>query len=813
MKKPSRKTAPGKKPAPEKQAAPRHRGSAGTVAGPSEPAAPGGNDPVLEHAADQQALAAAMPFNSAKKAEYGYQAAVNPVGGATTEMPSMTAGAATLSEANDTGKTGPAAVAAAAPSGELGRNRVNSADRWLTTNQGVPVADNQSSLKAGLRGPTLLEDFILREKITHFDHERIPERIVHARGSGAHGYFEAYEDLSRLTRAAPFAHAGKKTPVFVRFSTVAGERGSIDTARDVRGFAVKFYTDQGNWDLVGNNMPIFFIQDAMKFPDLVHAVKPEPNNAIPQAASAHDTFWDFVSLMPESTHMLVWVMSDRAIPRSFRMMQGFGVHTFRLLNAQGRSVFCKFHWKPLFGTHSLVWDEAVKIAGADPDFHRRDLWEAIESGEYPEWEMGLQIFTEKQAQAFSFDVLDATKLIPEELVPLTPVGRMVLNRNPDNFFAETEQVAFCTAHVIPGIDFSNDPLLHGRIHSYVDTQISRLGGANFHEIPINAPLAAVHNNQRDGMHRQAIARGRVAYEPNSLGAGCPFQAGMKGFMSYPPAIDADNDPVDKVRGKPEKFAEHYLQARLFFDSQTSVEQAHIIGGFRFELSKVTVPAIRERMVASLLNVSKELAGAVARGLGMELPPPMPLAALRTPKPEITTSPALSLTARPGSTGIRTRKIALLIADGAKAEPIAMLLEAISGAGGVARLLSTRLGTVRSIDGREFTVDATLENMPSVLFDALVLPDGAEAVSRLAQDGRTLEFLKDQYRHGKTVLLGAASAQLLDDAGVPLQLPTGKPDPGLIVSGPGRMQDRIIGEFLAAVAKHRHPGRAEDPPAV
>ncbi len=796
MKKPTRKTAQKKKPAREKRPT------------PADP----GNSALLEHAADQQALAAAMPFNSGKKAEYGYRAAVTPLSGASAEMPSIPAGASTLSEGNDTGKTGPAAADPVAPSGELDRARVNSVGRWLTTNQGVPVADNQSSLKAGLRGPTLLEDFILREKITHFDHERIPERIVHARGSGAHGYFEAYEDLSRLTRAAPFTHAGKKTPVFVRFSTVAGERGSADTARDVRGFAVKFYTDEGNWDLVGNNMPIFFIQDAMKFPDLVHAVKPEPNNAMPQAASAHDTFWDFVSLMPESTHMLVWIMSDRAIPRSLRMMQGFGVHTFRLINAQGQSVFCKFHWKPLFGTHSLVWDEAVKIAGADPDFHRRDLWEAIESGDYPEWELGLQVFTEKQAEGFSFDVLDATKLIPEELVPLTPVGRMVLNRNPDNFFAETEQVAFCTAHVVPGIDFSNDPLLHGRIHSYVDTQISRLGGANFHEIPINAPLAAVHNNQRDGMHRQTIARGRVAYEPNSLGGGCPFQAGMKGFMSYPPAIAADNDPLEKVRGKPEKFAEHYLQARLFFDSQTSIEKAHIIGGFRFELSKVTVPAIRERMVASLLNVSKELAGAVAQGLGIEPPAPMPSATPRAPKPEVTTSPALSLMALPGSAGIRTRKIALLIADGAKAEPIAMLLEAISTAGAVARLLSTRLGTVRSIDGQEFAVDATFENMPSVLFDALVLPDGEEAVTRLSKDGRTLEFLKDQYRHGKTILVGAASTKLLEDAGVPLQLPTGKPDPGLIVGTAGQMKDRTR-EFLAAVAKHRHAGRAENPPVV
>ncbi|MDP9064762.1 MAG: catalase, partial [Pseudomonadota bacterium] len=477
------------------------------------------------HAAEQQAMAAAVPFNSAKPAEYGLDNANAPSAGPVLDSPSAAAGASTLSEKNQSAKTGAAAVEPTAVGGGLARVRVNDAGQMLTTNHGVKVANNQDSLKAGLRGPTLLEDFVLREKITHFDHERIPERIVHARGSGAHGYFQAYAPIPDITVAAPFSEKGKVTPVFVRFSTVAGERGSADTARDVRGFAVKFYTDAGNWDLVGNNIPVFFIQDAMKFPDLVHAVKPEPHNAIPQAASAHDTFWDFASLMPESTHMLLWVMSDRGIPRSLRMMQGFGVHTFRLINRGGNSVFCKFHWKPLAGTHSLVWDEAVKISGADPDFHRRDLWEAIESGQYPEWELGLQIFTEAEADKFSFDVLDATKLIPEELVPVRPVGRMVLNRNPDNFFAETEQVAFCTAHVIPGIDFSNDPLLHGRIHSYLDTQISRLGGANFHEIPINAPLAPVHNNQRDGMHRQAVARGRVAYEPNSLGGGCPFQAG------------------------------------------------------------------------------------------------------------------------------------------------------------------------------------------------------------------------------------------------------------------------------------------------
>ena len=558
-----------------------------------------------------QILASAFPYNAAKPSEFGD---AGPAVGQTAEPPHPMVGGSTLSETHASPKAGKGnpQLSFNPGNGPLDRVRVDSSGRVLTTNQGVPVADNQNSLKAGLRGPSLLEDFILREKVTHFDHERIPERVVHARGSGAHGYFECYKPLTKLTRASIFAEAGKRTPVFVRFSTVAGERGSTDTARDVRGFAVKFYTDEGNWDLVGNNIPVFFIQDAMKFPDVIHAVKPEPHHGMPQAASAHDTFWDFVSLMPETTHMLLWVMSDRAIPRSFRMMQGFGVHTFRFVNAAGESRFVKFHWNPIAGTHSLAWDEAIKISGADSDFHRRDLWEAIEAGAYPEWELAVQIFSEADADRYSFDVLDATKLIPEELVPLTPIGRMVLNRNPDNFFAETEQVAFCTAHIVPGLDFSNDPLLAGRIHSYVDTQISRLGGPNFHEIPINASVAQVHNNQRDGMHRQAIARGRVAYEPNSLGGGCPFQAGPTGFMSFPQEVEEH-----KVRGKPEKFAEHYNQAALFYNSQSAVEKQHIIRAFRFELTKVQTVAVRERVVAQLRNVSEELAGAVAEGLGMK----------------------------------------------------------------------------------------------------------------------------------------------------------------------------------------------------
>ncbi len=754
--------------------------------------------------AQAQALACAMPFNANKALESGRDNAVAPPKGATSDVDAPAASASTLSEANASAKTGegPPPRGRAASAGVLDAVRSDAQAQVLTTNQGVAVGDNQHSLKAGLRGPALLEDFILREKITHFDHERIPERIVHARGSAAHGYFEAYQPMTAHTRAAPFQAAGKITPVFARFSTVAGERGSTDTARDVRGFAVKFYTDEGNWDLVGNNIPVFFIQDAMKFPDLIHAVKPEPHHGMPQAASAHDTFWDFASLSPETTHTLMWVMSDRGIPRSLRMMQGFGVHTYRLVNAEGASHFVKFHWRPKLGTHSLVWDEAVKISGADSDFHRRDLWEAIEAGDYPEWELGLQIFTEAQAEAFSFDVLDATKLIPEELVPVTPVGRMVLNRNPDNFFAETEQVAFCTAHVVPGIDFSNDPLLAGRIHSYLDTQITRLGGVNFHELPINAPLAPVHNHQRDGLHRQAIARGRVAYEPNSLGGGCPFQAGAAGFVSFPQPVDGE-----KLRGQPEKFADHYTQATLFYNSQTAVEQAHIAGGFRFELSKLTVPAIRERMVSSLVNVSAELAAQVCAGLGMAVPPAMPRALANPATPELTQSAALSLTALPGEGGIRTRRVAILVADGMDGTSLMATRKALVAAGATVHLIAARLGPVQLLGGGTFEASGTLENSPSVLFDGVVLPDGADAVEALGQHFEVMDFIAQQYRHGKTILAIGASKALLEHAGVKGLLANGKADPGIVITG-ATQAEHSVAVYISALGRHRHPEREE-----
>jgi catalase len=778
-----------------------------TMSGPSSRTPVGKElaDRAARKMADAGELASAMPENPNKIDEYG-DAAREPHEGMHVEPRDPETTGSTLTETNPSPKVGGGAPPTGfnLTIGPLDRVRADSADQTITTNQGVPVADNQNSLKAGLRGPALLEDFILREKITHFDHERIPERIVHARGSGAHGFFECYAPLTKITRASLFAEKGKRTPVFVRFSTVAGERGSTDTARDVRGFAVKFYTDEGNWDLVGNNMPVFFIQDAMKFPDLIHSVKPEPHHAMPQAASAHDTFWDFVSLMPESVHMQMWVMSDRAIPRSYRMMQGFGVHTFRMVNAAGESVFVKFHWNPKQGTHSLDWDEAVKISGADPDFHRRDLWEAIEAGAYPEWELGLQVFTEAQAEKFSFDVLDATKIVPEELVPIQVVGRLVLNRNPDNFFAETEQVAFCTAHIVPGLDFTNDPLLAGRIHSYVDTQISRLGGPNFHEIPINAPVAQVHNNQRDGMHRQTINRGRVSYEPNSLGGGCPFQAGAtRGFTSFPQPIEAD-----KVRGKPEKFADHYTQAALFYESQTPIEQAHIVRAFRFELTKVQVPAIRERVVSQLVNVNADLARRVAQGLGIEVPEAQPPLVPRNTRPEVKKSPSLSLMARPGDGSIRTRRVALLVADGVHGKAMNELHRQLLAQGAVPRFVGPRMGTVQTADGGEIEVEVSLEAAPSVLFDAAVLPDG-EAAQALARVGLAVEFVKDQYRHCKPMLVLGRQNELLETTRIPLELPGGTADPGLIVHG----REPKPREFIAAIAKHRHFERFMDPPRI
>ena len=685
----------------------------------------------------------------------------------------------------------------------------------LTTNQGLQIPDNHNSLKAGLRGPTLLEDFILREKITHFDHERIPERAVHARGSAAHGFFQVYKSMSQFTSADFLQDPDAKTPVFVRFSTVAGERGSADTVRDVRGFAVKFYTREGNYDLVGNNIPVFFIQDAMKFPDLVHAVKPEPHHAMPQAASAHDTFWDFASLMPESTHMLMWAMSDRAIPRSYRMMEGFGVHTFRFVNHRGESHFVKFHWKPKLGIHGLAWDEAQKIAGKDPDFHRRDLWEAIENGDFPEWELGVQLIAPDKAQSLGFDLLDPTKLVPEEMVPVQRIGRLVLNRNPDNFFAETEQVAFHPGHVVPGIDFSNDPLLQGRLFSYTDTQISRLGGANFHELPINKSVCPFHNFQRDGMHRQAIARGQVAYEPNSLGDGKEFRVdgGSAGFQSYPDELESP-----KVRRRSPTFDDHFTQARLFFNSQSAAEKEHIIAAFRFELSKVEVPAIRQRMVDNLAHVDEKLARRVAEPLGIGAPDAKAAAGRagfrehRMTLP-IEESPALSM-ADTGDGSIRTRRIAILAADGVDSASLKPIRDALEQAGGKCKVVGARLGTIASATKRQIDVDMTFANGSSVMFDAVLIPGGAQGVAALAGMGDAVHFVLEAYKHCKAICSVGDGVQLLSTLGIGANAQQREAPAGVIVAatpvtnlGDTSEATQIAQAFIAAIAKHRHWDRA------
>jgi catalase len=546
---------------------------------------------------------------------------------------------------------------------------------------------------------------------------------------------------------------------------------------------------------VGNNIPVFFIQDAVKFPDLIHAAKPEPNNEMPQAATAHNTFWDFISLTPESMHMIMWAMSDRTLPRSLRTMEGFGVHTFRLVNANGESTLCKFHWKPAQGTHSQVWDEAVKVGGADPDFHRRDLWAAIESGDYPEWELGLQVFSEEQAEQWSFDVLDATKLVPEELVPVRIVGKMVLNRNTDNFFAETEQVAFCPSHLVPGIDFTNDPLLQGRIFSYTDTQLTRLGGPNFHEIPINASLTSVHNGHRDGFHRRAIDRGAVAYNPNSIGGGCPFQSGLgKGLSTFPRPVQGQ-----AVRGSPEKFAEHYAQAILFYNSQLAFEQRHIADALRFELSKVTLPAIRERVLACLRNISEQLASTVAAGLGMQLPAAMKLI-VPIPTVEVKLSPALSLMARPGRTGLRSLRVALYIANGVLTEPVKAVERALLREGAVPRFIGPHIGKFRTADGGELEADAALDTEPGFLFDAIVLPDGAAAVTELSNEVKMLEAIRDQHFHCKPILVLGASQALMTQAGVSMLLPNGQADPGIVHS---EKDAKYMDTFSAALLKRRH----------
>ncbi|MFC4591427.1 catalase [Sphaerisporangium corydalis] len=676
---------------------------------------------------------------------------------------------------------------------QLDGYRVDERDSFLTTDQGIPVADTDNSLKAGERGPTLLEDFHFREKITHFDHERIPERVVHARGAGAYGYFEPYDgSLAALTRAEFLRTPGLRTPVFVRFSTVAGSRGSADTVRDVRGFAVKFYTRQGNFDLVGNNMPVFFIQDSIKFPDFVHAVKPEPHNEMPQASSAHDTLWDFVQLQPETTHMMMWVMSDRAIPRSLRMMQGFGVHTFRLVAEDGRATFVKFHWKPALGTHSLVWDEAQKIAGKDPDFNRRDLWEAIERGAHPEWELGLQLVPEEDEHSFDFDLLDSTKIIPEEQVPVRPVGRLVLDRNPDNFFAETEQVAFHLANIVPGIDFSDDPLLQGRLFSYLDTQLIRLGGPNFPQIPVNRPIAEVRNHQRDGYHQTRVNQGRAAYHPNSVGGGAPVPSPEDGFTHHRERIDGY-----KIRMRSESFADHYSQATLFWNSMTGWERDHIVAAFRFELGKVEVRGIQEGVVRNLNEVDHDLAVRVAEGIGVDAP------GLPATPNHGRSSPALSMSDEPAD-GIATRKIAFLVGDGVDAEQVRGLMDDLTARGAFCEVLAARGGAVQGAAGDRLTVTRPLPTTASVMYDAVVVAGGDESVRALIEDGDALHFVSEAYKHGKAVGALGTGVEILEPAHV-----STAPGQGVFTSS-GADLGAFLPPFVAAIAAHRFPHRPVRP---
>jgi len=691
---------------------------------------------------------------------------------------------------------------------DLAKNTEHGDGQFLTTNHGLRINDDQNSLKAGERGATLLEDFQLREKITHFDHERIPERIVHARGSAAHGYFELHESMTKYTKAKFLQTPGARTPVFVRFSTVAGSRGSTDLARDVRGFSVKFYTEEGNYDLVGNNMPVFFIQDAVKFPDLIHAVKPEPHHEMPQAGSAHDTFWDFISLMPESMHMIMWAMSDRAIPRSLRMMEGFGVHTFRLVNENGESVFVKFHWKPVLGVHSVVWDEAQKISGKDSDFHRRDLWEAIESGNFPEWNFGVQIVAEKDEHKFEFDLLDPTKLIPEELVPVQIIGKMTLNRNPDNFFAETEQVAFHPGHIVSGIDFSNDPLLQGRLFSYTDTQLSRLGGPNFHEIPINRPIAQVHNNQRDGHMRQTINAGQSSYHPNTTGNGCPFQAKATegGFVSYNERIDAR-----KVRARSQSFFDHFSQATLFYNSQSAFEKNHIVNALRFELGKLETEAIRVRIVGMLTQIDTGLAAKVAKGLGMEVPksPEQPMnqsiPADGDPKKfqptavvsSLKQSKALSM-ANTVKDNIKTRQIAILAADGVDEGSLHAMKQALEAAGAKAQIIAPHLGHIASANGKQVKADQSFLTAASVLFDAVYVPDGQQSANALQAEPDAILFINEAYKHCKAIAADGAGAKLLNATNAGMKSPGNKEGAktnGVLVDGSPK-------SFIAAIAQHR-----------
>lgn len=684
---------------------------------------------------------------------------------------------------------------------------------YLTTNQGVRINHTDDSLKAGVRGPTIMEDFHFREKMTHFDHERIPERVVHARGAGAHGYFQPYESMAKYTKASFLQDPEKRTPVFVRFSTVVGSRGSADTVRDVRGFATKFYTDDGNFDLVGNNIPVFFIQDGIKFPDLVHAIKPEPDNDMPQASAAHNNFWDFVSLVPESMHMIMWVLSDRAIPRSFRMMEGFGVHTFRFVNEEGKSRFVKFHWRPTLGTHSLVWDEAQKLGGKDPDWLRRDLWEAIEMGDFPEFELGVQVVEEENEFDFDFDLLDATKIIPEELVPVQPIGKMTLNRNPDNFFAETEQVAFHPGHVVPGIDFTNDPLLQGRLFSYTDTQLIRLGGPNFAEIPINRPHVDVHNNQQDGFMRQHNNKGKANYHPNSTGGGCPMMASEKehGYVHQAEKVEGQ-----KVRERSDSFKDHYTQARLFWNSLSQPEQQHLVEAAHFELGKVEIEEIRERLVHHFSQISSDLAKRVAEGIGVseiskeaketaekvgEKPGQIP-----EDKRRVERSEAISMESTVKDT-IKSRRIGIVVGEGVNGNEVQQMKQALKEEDAHVKIISQYLGMVKTAEGDEIKIDKNYVTTGSIMYDAIYIP-GGDHIEKLKNQGKAFHFINEAYKHCKPIAASGTGVDLLaagnfgnvlkgENGGGPMS------ENGVVWMRNTGDSDNFIKKFIEAIAQHRH----------
>ena len=671
---------------------------------------------------------------------------------------------------------------------QLEEYRIDNDGKKLTTNHGVRVSEDEHSLKAGERGPTLMEDFHFREKMTHFDHERIPERIVHARGFGAHGYFQVYESLAKWTKADFLQDPSKKTPVFVRFSTVAGSRGSADSVRDARGFATKFYTDEGNFDLVGNNIPVFFIQDAIKFPDLVHSFKPEPHNEMPQAATAHDTFYDFIVNNTESAHMVLWTNSDRGIPRSYRMMEGFGVHTFRLVNANGTAHFVKFHWKPLLGVHSLVWDEAQKIAGKDPDFHRRDLYEAIELGNYPEYELGIQIIKEEDEFKFDFDVLDPTKIWPEELVPVQRIGKMTLNKNVDNVFAETEQAAFHIGHVVPGIDFTNDPLLQGRLFSYTDTQLLRLGGPNFQQIPINRPVSPVHNHQRDGYHQMRIDQGQVSYHKNGLANNSPEPASPEegGYTHYQEKVEGH-----KVRKRSDSFKDHYSQAKLFWNSMSMPEKQHIIEAFQFELGKCLNKEIQQQVVDMYANVDHFLAEQIALGLGLEVP--------EKGKESVVTDQSSALSQLNTPMSAKTRKVAILAHNGFNGEDLMKVLKSFDQAGIMAEIVSDRQGKIKSVNGAELKVDQTFLTTDSVLYDAVFIATGQDSVNALKKNKKTSEFLRNAFNHYKAIGAPKEGADLMKA----FLIESEEAASGVVTSTNTENMDHSIEAFIQAVAKHRH----------